>query len=631
MKPFQVVVAAIALLVAALPRAAEAQVRIPGFGGDRDSEAPRSLLQAVRSGAYEEECAASQQGLTQPESDASANDMFDIVNWLSTSSEPPPIAGEPRTMSNPQMEQFLNGILHRLEAIQPPPQGTFPRVFIEDSVSINAAQRQRGLIYVAHGAVDALNRRPREQEQLGQYYSDFAFIIAHEYAHVLMCHYHRAAQTSQNRRMLGSLATIGIGLAITGNLDIQNLGNNTYQIGLASGNAVRDQVFYALAGYTVMQTINSSLINPAWSRAQERDADALALEMMREIGANPIFVPQLLMTLRQEEDAADSLASQFLGSLPERAMNAAALSLAMETDNRGQSFLQTFGLSAGIDLVRRWRERQLGHFHEDPERRALRFQRLLDRFNELEGPDPAFVAYEAGELSEDGFVVRVAEQSPAARAQLERQGERARAASLSESNAMMLALNAEAAIGRQDVSAGCADANRAYQVNPSQPAVLRAMMSCAGARQAYEEGARYGDALVRSPRATPDDFVRSSTMWRAAGNRTRAEQALTRGVDRFHDADVFYMPRIQLLTAYQDTPAALVVADECAERARALQLKTQCASTASQLRQASGQPQPTPEREESIGGAFRSLGQAFRRREGEQSNSQPEQAQAPTR
>ena len=35
-----------------------------------------------------------------------------------------------------------------------------------------------------------------------------------------------------------------------------------------------------MAGLTVLRTFNSSIVNPAWSHAQERDADRLAVELM---------------------------------------------------------------------------------------------------------------------------------------------------------------------------------------------------------------------------------------------------------------------------------------------------------------------------------------------------------------
>jgi predicted Zn-dependent protease len=505
---------------------------------DARERAQQSILARVKAGGYAEACRTA---ASAPQGEGSG--------LIDTAQGAPAVARMGvRVLPLAGATTNLRGILQRFQTVAAPPQGVTPALWIEDSAEIDARQRGGGDIYVTRGALDVLTAQSRQVPEQ-QIAADIAFVLAHEYAHLLLCHHNRVRTTQSISRGLDTLAQLGV----AGQYLSQMQGGRA---GLADQGRFNNGVAETMAAHSTLQMINSKLINPAWSRDQERDADFLAVELMAAAGAPTDFVPDLLASLKSADDSFSSQMTPVMQQM-QRQMTSEVEQAARTGGNVDVgSMAQRLGRQAVAGAL----VSKVSHFHESPQQRA---ERVVAMMEFLGATDTSAFAGWAG---------------PAARG--------LRGAAGGEFAAARLALEAHQKLSAKDVEGGCAAAQRALTMAPNYPSALVAAGNCAVARNDTARASQHFNRLTQSPFAIPEDFVLSSQVWAAARNRTNATRALDTGATRF-GADPFYVPRMMTAASFSDTVGVNTARDQCTSSTRDANLRTQCTNFAAQL---TGQP-----------------------------------------
>jgi len=554
------VCSALALALAASSFEAQAQFRIPGLGG-RD-EAPTSLLATLDGEEITQRCAAPPGEVTEE-----GIETYDVIDMLAGAPDAARYGGS--VSGSQRTDATLNRILARLVAVRPAPNGIVPSVHVQDTMDIDARQSSAGQILITAGLMDAL--QSREGITADRLSSEYAFILAHEYSHVLLCHYNRTTQVSRTRRALRTASSVGALAVMLSNSSTSRdaAGNMTVT---TDAEAAGDDYFTVMAGLTLLRTFNSSIVNPAWGRQQERDADRLAVELMAEAGFSTAYVSELLNSLFAADDASTNSFSQILQAVPGQAAGALALSLGQQ-NQRGsfRSMMTTVGVNAGVQAFQQWRTNQLRHFHDEPERR-------------INWIDPMIAFRSQGNAERDTMLL--AQNNPF----LQDAGTSLATFSTQELQAPEYARDANRLFAANNTDDGCAAADQALAAGPNSVQALFVGGTCQLRRNNVPRAARHLDAILRSPYATPDDFTQVASMWREADQRPRAEAALTAGSNRFGQ-DRFYIPRMQFYASFQDNAAVERVAAECAAANTIEAVKEECARTARDL---APQPEQAP-------------------------------------
>jgi predicted Zn-dependent protease len=574
---------ALATLALLSTSTAVAQIHLP-FTGPRAADGP--LLPRVRAHEFESRCTA-------PVSDAPSGEQAESYDLLDTLSGAPLTSrNDVATVGSSGTDAKLNQIVRIYQHVAPPPPGFDVNVFVQNTEDIDARQFGAGQILLTRGLVTALRNQPNVPPD--RIADQFAFILAHEYAHVLLCHYTRTEQMSQRRDLLRTVSAVGLVGVSLANSSMTRTANGAQFNTDAQGTA-HDYV-PVMAGLTVLRTFNSSVVNPAWSRAQERDADRLAVELMTAAHFHPDNLGDMLGMLHEADSTYNRTYSSVLSQMAPQAIAAGAASL--NQNNSGPSLgsmLQTIGLNTGIQMLQTWRGNQLRHFHDDPVRREAELTALVQG-----------TQVSAADASQAASAYAAMDAGPAPdRASL---GSALLASANSEMAAPDLAIEAIRLLASNNIDGGCDTARRALAAGPNDITALSASGQCSLARHDTPAAARVFDTLMRQPQATPEDYNDVSTLWAEVQERPRAQTALDNGAHRF-GADRFYVPRITLAGRFQDTAGVQSIAAECASSAKTPETKTACAQTEARFVQtAATQSSGTPAQQTNpLGNLFNSL------------------------
>ncbi len=182
----------------------------------------------------------------------------------------------------PALESYLNGILDRLVAGWPgrrPPM----RVYVSADPGYTAEAGTDGAIVMTLETV----RQTRFEDEA-------AFILAHEASHVLLDHARDRAAVNQMTR--STVGFIGLGLDVAMAIAGTKSNKQSTMMNLSRG------VLASEAGMFVAE----NLLFPSWSREQEEQADALAIDLMVRAGYSPVGASRSLgVMMRYDEMAAE--------------------------------------------------------------------------------------------------------------------------------------------------------------------------------------------------------------------------------------------------------------------------------------------------------------------------------------
>ena len=167
----------------------------------RPRAADGPLLPRVRAHEFEPRCTA-------PVSDAPSGEQAEAYDLLDNLSGAPLTSrNDIATVGSSGTDAKLNQIVRIFEHVAAPA-GLRCLGVVQNAEDIDARQFGAGQILLTRGLVSAL--RNQANAPADRIADQFAFILAHEYAHVLLCHYTRAAQMSHTRDLLRSVSTVGL-------------------------------------------------------------------------------------------------------------------------------------------------------------------------------------------------------------------------------------------------------------------------------------------------------------------------------------------------------------------------------------------------------------------------------------
>jgi len=572
-----------------LAMTAPAYAQIPGLGqitGIGRGDPPASVLAAVRAGEYTERCATEVGDEAVPD-----EEMYDLVDlWTAAVG---PAGGRTAAPDGARFNHApagldradwqLNQLLAQLKAVQPPPEGIVVDAVIDPDRNVDARQTSNGRITLSLGLMDILRQRPAERRM-----PDTMFILAHEYAHVLLCHYTGRMARARNARTLRTASMVGLLVVAAGNTRADRTANGI-TLSSTGGDRAGNQMLTMLAGMTLLRSANSVIVNPSWGRREERDADGLAVELMREAGVTTAYVGELLIALREADEASGEQTSQIMAAVPAQTLSAFALSLQENSTQSLRDRLTLVAVNAGVQAFQQWRRNQLRHFHDPPQRRingyepilALRDQQFADadRQRAEQNAQSGDVWQQAFDTSFDN-----------------------------DRRVLTLAQQADEQFMLGQFDQACALATQAIEAERDDFRALMAMARCDLHRGQTANAERRLNRAMDSPNAMPSDYASICALWREEEERARAEAALQRGTSRFPGR--FFTDFMYLHADFRDYDRVTVVAQECASADVPDPTKQECVRTQQELQRqqlreqqeeaaaaaaaAAGQPVATP-------------------------------------
>lgn len=172
-----------------------------------------------------------------------------------------------KVYENPTASHYLNVVGQALAMASDKPEtyGGY-HYLILDSNEINAFAAPGGFIFVSRGML-----------RLCQDEDDLAAVLAHEVAHVNLGH---AIAAISNSRWTSAFAVLG------------TEGAKTF------GGSELSQLTTAFEGS--IQDVTGKLVTSGYARSQERDADALAVKILKRVGYDPGALPRVLARMGKE-------------------------------------------------------------------------------------------------------------------------------------------------------------------------------------------------------------------------------------------------------------------------------------------------------------------------------------------
>jgi predicted Zn-dependent protease len=193
------------------------------------------------------------------------------------------------------LETYLNGVLAKLLA-QSPVKNVPAHVYVRASGDWAAKSTADANIYVALGTLLRLDNE-----------DEVAALLAHEGSHIILGHANAdVVQGVQQRALQLSALAVDAQQIVAGAQSKGGTGNP-----VANGARVEDQSRVLL--------LNTTLIMPAWTREQERDADRLGTDLLVRAGYSPQAMASLLRkqksfeTQRAANPQATTLDQQLFG------------------------------------------------------------------------------------------------------------------------------------------------------------------------------------------------------------------------------------------------------------------------------------------------------------------------------
>ncbi|HXZ00303.1 MAG TPA: M48 family metallopeptidase [Stellaceae bacterium] len=172
-------------------------------------------------------------------------------------------------MHVPELEAYVGDVMRRLQAQLPTPSPPV-RVFLSPIRSFEAEGCAEGGIVITLGTLSAL----RSSDEL-------AFILAHELSHIYLGHQRSRGQLNDLTRKAAMLTNVALNVesAFSGKQDMK-----------------------AMIANQVALLVADDALFPAWSRAQEQAADALALDLMQRAGYSNLGATNVMEILQSEDE-----------------------------------------------------------------------------------------------------------------------------------------------------------------------------------------------------------------------------------------------------------------------------------------------------------------------------------------
>ncbi len=258
----------------------------------------------------------------------------------------------------PAAERELNAILQRLQATIP---GTPPpaRVYIEPGVGFSARAEKSGAIFVSFGGLSGTS--PQGESDEADLNDDrLAFLIAHEYAHILLDHF-GDRETEESMLEFAKLARMG--LVARNKLDEDR---------------DDDDLARNMRAPNVALAVSEATMLRSWGRSQEFEADLLAHDLLAAAGYNRRESSNAITRIRDVKDVVQQV--PFFNSEEFQSIAAQALQGGMDKQN-----LVERGVDAGFVLFGQLSRELFGKEHPSQQDRLDQLKLYEERqYREVE-------------------------------------------------------------------------------------------------------------------------------------------------------------------------------------------------------------------------------------------------------
>lgn len=307
----------------------------------------------------------------------------------------------------PAAEAALNEILGRMKATLP---GGAPpaRVYIQPGKGFGARADRSGAIFVNLGTLGGVDE-DGSWESSGLTDDQLAFLIGHEYAHILLDHF---AQNEASEQMVDAAAFVRLAMVARNSLD---------------SDRDEEDLNRNMRGPNVALAVTEATLLRSWGRTQEHEADLMAFDLMQAAGFNGAEARNALSRIRDVNEIlsdvplfnqaeVDSLIGQAMrgelskDSLVERGVDAGFVLF-------GRMSQSIFGKNHPTqaerqDLLREYRQKQYVEIRRDYlQQRRPSSRALLDPL----GRDDRFMRWRrAYDLTADAIALTRVEEGAAA-------------------------------------------------------------------------------------------------------------------------------------------------------------------------------------------------------------------------
>ncbi len=445
----------------------------------------------------------------------------------------------PDIMELARVEALLRAELDRNARAWPhQPLASRPRIMFEASPLYNAYALADNTIVISLGLLEAAESD-----------SELRFVIAHEYAHLLMGHHFKREQTDAQRMLVSAVTTGAQVLAVTSQLRMRQGAGAQTQLVVNDEAKLRADVSRAQRYEQHLRFAVDRLFEPGWNRAQEDEADVLALDLMLASGVSVDSYDAVFDKLHAARGQAATVAQQ---------METEATQVFRETltpENISASvqggtttpLMNTMVDSLKDGITRRLRDAVLGwlnNSHRPPEKRKQGVgEYFLASYPSVEPPE------------DDSRVVDAIKSAPefSAALRLRARYEDAKAKDLAGDSAGAMAV-------LQTMGAGAR----------GQPSFVYALAARIAARNYQNSAAKayYARALA-APLPAARTYIDYAALATEMGEHALARSVIDQGERSLNDPPYFYPARIKLALAQGDQDAATALKTQC----RALAVK----------------------------------------------------------
>lgn len=218
---------------------------------------------------------------------------------------------------------------------------------------------------------------------------EIAFIIAHEYGHIILGHMRAYEKAAKDQKNLSDFFVVGTTALTLATSEYRRSGN---QINIRPTTSTSRNVTRLMVAAFLIDEYNIAVKGPKWKRDQEQTADFLAVDLMRAVNIAPAHAVSVLRKFDEASRRAREKGPNFSEQL------AVLLAIgAFEDANKGKSadsILRSTGLKAVVFSYLKWREGAIGHTHDKADVRSVAIKDYDAKFYKKPPPMPGVAATE---------------------------------------------------------------------------------------------------------------------------------------------------------------------------------------------------------------------------------------------
>ena len=441
---------------------------------------------------------------------------------------------QPELFQMEATQAHLKRIVDRIADVWPFPDAPRPKVLVSAGTSFNAMATADNTIIVMVGVF-----APGENEtESGMRDSDLYWLLAHEYAHIALGHTDKPETIFRQVRMLAGAANAYMsGAQLTSSLQYSQANVVDPELG--------ERIGVARRVHDNLRFITKSLVEPAWGRVNEDEADAVGTDLITSLGYYPQFAYTATRFERSDKVAADRIqaAQTAVNTRLSGVVADPRFKAAVDRGDTGAAFGAVGeSIKKGVyDFVRQWVIEYLTRDHRSAKAR----EEGLDRYKET--------AYVKAGITPEPRPLRGEIDSLLASAEVRE--------ALIAAKAVVAC---QAALTGADLPTAHLEINKALATRYRREAYVRFW----AARVAIEAGDRSAaithlEAARVAPSVSPIAYRELAKLYTGTGQVAKAQAVIAEGRARTGDGDYFLPEDVRISARAKDKVALGALMKQC--------------------------------------------------------------------